>query len=130
TDEFNFRRENVVALVREVAKQQQPLAARRSQQLEVEAEAGVPEIAFDRLKFNRAVTNLVTNALNYTPRSGRVVVRVYREGHHVAVAVQDNGIGIAEADLPYIFDRFYRADKARRSDTGGMGVGLSIAQRI
>ena len=130
TYECNFRRENVITLVRVVVKQQQPLAARRTQQLEVEAEAGVPEIAFDRLKFNRAVTNLVTNALNYTPRSGRVVVRVYREGHHVAVAVQDNGIGIAEADLPYIFDRFYRADKARRSDTGGMGVGLSIAQRI
>lgn len=130
TDEFNFRRENLVTLVREVVKQQQPLAARRNQQLEMETEEGIPEVVFDRLKFNRAITNLVTNALNYTPRAGQVLVRVYRDAHHVAVAIQDNGIGIAEMDLPYIFDRFYRADKARRSDTGGMGVGLSIAQRI
>ncbi len=130
TDEFKFGLGDVETLVTEVVQQQQPLAARRGQQLTLEADIKLPEIACDPLKLNRAITNLVINALNYTPPDGQVQVRLYKNGPYLCVAVTDNGIGIAATDLPHIFDRFYRADKARRTDTGGTGLGLSIAQRI
>jgi two-component system, OmpR family, sensor kinase len=73
---------------------------------------------------------LVDNALKYTPRGGTVTLSVGREGDSAAVRVRDNGIGIAAESLPFIFDRFYRADKARGRDEGGTGIGLAIAKWI
>jgi two-component system, OmpR family, sensor kinase len=73
---------------------------------------------------------LVDNALKYTPRGGTVTLSVDREGDMAAIRVRDNGIGIAPESLPHIFERFYRADKARGRDEGGTGIGLAIAKWI
>jgi len=77
-----------------------------------------------------AVSNLVENAVAYSPRGGRVAVMAARSGDRVAITVSDQGIGIPQAELDRIFERFYRVDPARSRSTGGTGLGLSIAKHI
>jgi heavy metal sensor kinase len=82
----------------------------------------------DRLK--QLLLNLVDNAIKYTPKGGRVTLSLYREDGWVRLEVADTGLGIPPEDLPHIFERFYRVDKARSREKGGTGLGLSIAQWI
>ena len=84
----------------------------------------------DRTMFQRAVSNLVGNAIRYTPRGGRVGVSAARENGELLVEVADTGQGISEGDLPHIFDRFYRADAARSNASGNVGLGLAIVKSI
>ncbi len=87
----------------------------------------------DRTRLRQLLLNLVTNAIKYTPRGGRVEMTVTRKPHdEIAIAVRDTGIGISASDLPHVFDRFWRADRARSrtSERGGFGLGLSISQWI
>jgi len=82
----------------------------------------------DRLK--QLLLNLVSNGLKYTPTGGTVTLSLSRDDKWARIDVADTGIGIPEADLPHIFDRFYRVDKARARTQGGTGLGLSIARWI
>jgi two-component system phosphate regulon sensor histidine kinase PhoR len=82
----------------------------------------------DRLA--QVLTNLVRNAINYTPQGGVVSIRVGSGPDHVQIAVADTGVGISAEDLAHIFERFYRADSSRTRDTGGFGLGLSIAREL
>jgi two-component system, OmpR family, sensor histidine kinase SenX3 len=75
-------------------------------------------------------TNLVDNAVKYTPRGGQVEVTGGFEGSEIVIRVSDTGIGIPESKLPRIFERFYRVDKARSKATGGTGLGLSIVKHV
>lgn len=84
----------------------------------------------DRMQLNRLFSNLVHNAIQYTPDGGTVHVKAMRQGRIAVVQVQDTGIGIAEDQLPHIFDRFWRADKARSRQEGGTGLGLAIVKAI
>lgn len=84
----------------------------------------------DASRLKQVIVNLVDNAIKYTPTGGSVEVRVRGEGERALFEVKDNGIGIPRRDLPHIFDRFYRVDKARSRDLGGAGLGLSIVKSI
>src|ERR1019366_2739154 len=84
----------------------------------------------DPQSLRRLLLILIDNAVKYTPRGGTVSLTIGSTGVHAEIVVQDNGIGIPEADLPHIFERFYRADKARSRDSGGTGLGLSIGHWI
>jgi two-component system, OmpR family, heavy metal sensor histidine kinase CusS len=87
-------------------------------------------VSIDRTLLQRAITNLVANALSHTPAGGEVRLMLRREEPGIAIEVRDSGEGIGAEDLPHIFDRFYRADKQRAHGAGRVGLGLTIAKSI
>ncbi|MCI0520178.1 MAG: ATP-binding protein [Chloroflexi bacterium] len=97
--------------------------------LRAEAGEGLPEINIDVERLSQAFDNLILNAFRHTPAGGEVVLSARALGAGVQFQVRDNGSGVSPEDLPYIFDRFYRGDKAR-SSTGVSGLGLAIARSI
>ena len=105
----------------------EPLARHRGVQLRFAAEDGAPVFA-DGDDLYQIVFNLVENAIKYNVPEGSVEVTVLREGGNGVLRVADTGIGIPEADVPNIFSRFYRVDKARSREAGGSGLGLSIVK--
>ena len=84
----------------------------------------------DPYLFEHAVSNLVDNAIRYTPEKGNVTIKAYQKENNIIIGVSDTGPGINEEDLPYIFDRFFRADKSRSRKTGGVGLGLAIVKEF
>lgn len=119
------------ALLTQLTERMGVLTEARGLKLELRvAESPLPIVA-DRMKIQRLLTNLVDNAVRYTPRGGSITVRAMRDGEHMCIEVVDTGIGIAAEHLPHVFERFYRADNARTRDgAGGSGLGLAIADAI
>jgi PAS domain S-box len=89
---------------------------------------GLPEIPADRERVEQALVNLLHNAIKFTPSGGRISISAKIEDDNALISVVDNGVGIPADDLPRIFERFYKADKARAG--GGTGLGLAIAKHI
>lgn len=94
------------------------------------APEGLPSVLLDATRFGQALGNLLKNGLQHTRPGTAVDVACRRAEGGVVVSVRDTGSGIAEADLPFVFERFYRADASRQRATGGRGLGLAIAKRI
>jgi signal transduction histidine kinase len=84
----------------------------------------------DRYKIKQVMINLLSNALKFTDRGGTVGLKALNGGDELVIIVEDTGRGISKKDLPFIFERFYRADKSRNRATGGSGIGLSITKAI
>ncbi|MDR1622017.1 MAG: cell wall metabolism sensor histidine kinase WalK, partial [Synergistaceae bacterium] len=103
------------------------IAARK---LDVMVEGSCPNVWGDRNRIQQVLTNLLTNAVKYTPTNGELRVVLSDRDSSVLLAVEDNGIGIAENELPFIFERFYRSDKSRSRLSGGSGIGLAIVKSI
>jgi heavy metal sensor kinase len=116
-------------LVAEVIDTMQPIADSKEVQLKVDAQEDVQALG-DKGRLRQVFINLLDNALKYTPEGGTVTVRVEKRNLAGTVTVEDTGIGIPKEHVPYVFDRFYRVDKARTRAEGGTGLGLSIAQSI
>ena len=102
----------------------------KNKRIEVIIEAQEEMLYADKDKISQVLVNLLSNALKYTPEGGAVKITAQRHDKAVEIRVKDNGIGIGQEDLPYIFERFYRVDKSRNRLTGGAGIGLTIAKAI
>jgi len=126
------RRQNVklADLLNKAAEMMQPAARKKEQSLLVDLPVGLPEVIGDPDYLERAVANLLDNAVKYTPEKGTIRLSAKAAATSVAVEVSDNGIGIPVQDLPRIFERFYRVDKSRSREMGGTGLGLAIAKHI
>jgi signal transduction histidine kinase len=98
--------------------------------LATELAGGLPLVLADHERAVQILTNLLTNALRHTPTTGTVRVAARDAGDAVEFAVADTGAGIAAEHLPHIFERFYRADRARSRALGGSGIGLTIARAL
>jgi cell cycle sensor histidine kinase DivJ len=90
----------------------------------------LPEVAADRRAFNQILINLISNAIKFTPRGGEVTVSARCDGPHFAVAVEDTGVGIGEADLPRLGEAFFQADASYDRRQDGSGLGLSIVKGL
>jgi PAS domain S-box-containing protein len=130
SDDLVFAHVDLSQLLRDVATRLHPAAERKNIQTFLELASDVPCIKGSEDELWRMMTNLVENALNYTPENGRVTLRTTVRDCWVIVEIIDTGIGISAEDLPRIFDRFYRADHARSFENGGTGLGLAIVKRI
>ena len=103
---------------------------KKNHKVECFVTADVPLVKADRYGIERVILNILTNSIKYTPQNGNIKIYVGFVYNDAYIKVIDNGIGIPEEDLPRIFERFYRVDKARTRELGGTGLGLSIAKEI
>jgi two-component system OmpR family sensor kinase/two-component system sensor histidine kinase BaeS len=127
------RRVDLSNLIGRVAAAVEPVAAEKDITLSVEVSPSLPPISADADRLNQVLHNLLSNALRHTPPGGKISLRAGIEGdeaREVWLEVSDTGEGIPSEQLPYVFDRFYRADPARSRGTGGTGLGLAIVRAI
>jgi two-component system phosphate regulon sensor histidine kinase PhoR len=132
TETFAFQPVALEKVVAACVERRRPLIEGKQQQLEVTPPADVgPVTAWaDEEAVSQILDNLIDNAIKYTPEGGRIQVRWWREDGLACLEVSDTGVGIAEQDLPRIFERFYRVDKARSRAMGGTGLGLAIVKHL
>ncbi len=130
--EQNMRREplELGALAREAAESIRPQAEAKGVALALPSSAPACPCLGDPPLLRRAITNVLENAVRYTPEGGAISLAWEAEGDHWRFTVSDSGPGIAPDDLPHLFAPFYRGESSRNRATGGVGLGLAIAQRI
>jgi len=115
-------------IIKNVIEALAPSAESKEQALKYRIEAGLPEVSGDPNRLNQVFTNLVGNAINYTPEGGEISVDVYRVGGAIRADVKDNGIGVRPEEQGKIFERFYRADHPMVQECRGTGLGLPIVK--
>jgi PAS domain S-box-containing protein len=117
-------------IVQNAASTVQPAADAKSIRIETIVDPSVGPVSGDPGRLQQVAWNLLSNAVKFTPKGGRVQVRVERVNSHVEVAVSDTGVGINPEFLPYVFERFRQADGSLSRKAGGLGLGLSIVRHI
>jgi len=129
-ENLQFEEIDLVETLERVIKSLEVLALQKSIKITIESDLRSLKIVADETKLEKLFLNIIRNAIKYTDEKGNIIVKMFKEKDWASVFVKDNGIGIPEKDLPYIFERFYRADKARSRAEGGTGLGLSICKWI
>jgi len=117
-------------LLEGVAEKMYITAKKKNQMIEYKMLTKVPPFFGDYDKIEQLVINIVSNAIKYTPEGGKIDIVSGMMINDAFIKVVDNGIGIPKENIPRLFERFYRVDKARSRDTGGTGLGLAIAKQI
>jgi len=128
--EPNYELFSIAELAQDAVMKLKPAAEKARVELQANLSEQLPMAYADIGMIERAMSNLIENAIRYTPSGGEVQVNLNRQEENIRVEVSDTGPGISEDDLPYIFDRFYRVEKSRTRKQGGTGLGLAIAKKI
>ena len=120
----------IVPIIKRSAGVLEKLARDKSIKIEFDIPEGLSKVMADENRLSQVFLNLLDNAVKYTPEGGSVKISVFPQGKYLQVDITDTGVGIPEIDVPRIFERFYRVDKARSRQLGGTGLGLSIVKHI
>jgi two-component system, OmpR family, sensor histidine kinase ResE len=121
---------NISSFINRIIHKFQGLAKDNEIQLIAEIENETTTISFDPDRIEQVLTNLIDNAIRHTPKGGSVKLSVTSDDKGIMIRVKDSGTGIPDEDLPFVFERFYKADKARTRGRAGTGLGLAIAKNI
>src|ERR1043166_5327926 len=121
---------DLVSAVDAAADTARPAADAKGIGLELKLDSDVGLVSGDGVRLQQIISNLLNNAIKFSPRGGHVTVRLNREGTNVLLTVSDNGEGISPEFLPYVFDRFRQAENNPRRQHGGMGLGLAIVRYL
>ena len=127
-DKLNLKNENLTQLIKNIIYNNESYALDKNIRIKYELEDVNANI--DKEKISQVIINLISNAIRYTNLNGEILIKLYKKSDFIKIIVKDNGIGIPEESLGYIFERFYRVDKSRCRNTGGTGVGLTICKSI
>ena len=127
---LSFANVDLVKFISEVTKDLLPAMTDRDLELSVDLPEGPIRAFIDSDRMQQVLHNLLENAIRYTEAGGKVRVRLMSSPGEARIEVSDTGIGIPEANLPHVFERFFRSDRARRAHPGGSGLGLSIVRWI
>jgi two-component system phosphate regulon sensor histidine kinase PhoR len=127
---FEFETHFANALIHDAFEMMRPIAQKNRIQLLEERAPESAVVCCDSEAVSQILSNLMENAIKYTPEGGRISVGALAQGSMVEFFVRDTGVGIPEEDLPRLFERFYRVDKARSRELGGTGLGLSIVKHL
>jgi len=119
---------NLNLLVKEVITQLSPQVERQQLIVEKKIATSLPPVQADKRRIRQTIVNLIHNAIKFTSSGGKITVATRTDGDLVTIDISDTGIGIAKSDLPHVFERFYKGDRARSA--GGTGMGLAIAKHI
>jgi signal transduction histidine kinase len=117
-------------LVRAAGANFEPVAARTGVALSIDIANDLPKIRADEDRLIQVLTNLLDNAFKFTPPGGKIIVRASKESDGICITVADTGVGISPAELPNVFQQFYRGDETRPPEKRGMGLGLAICREI
>jgi signal transduction histidine kinase len=123
----------VGSLIQRVTEKIKVQAQQNDINLEIEIQGNLPRIWIDADRITQVLNNLIGNALRYTPRDGKIVVSATKStgsADAIQISVTDTGPGIDPEALPFVFDRFYRADQSRARNSGGSGLGLAIVKQL
>ena len=129
-EELDRKPLDISEFLTELARDWSTRTASKQVRLRLELTGPIPAVSADRMRLEQVFTNLLDNAFKYTPIGGEIILGARLVGGFVELWVKDSGPGILSADLVHIFERFYRADKARAREHGGTGLGLSIVKHI
>lgn len=130
TVNFNVREFDLEESVAYLAKSLAVNASARGHKLTFDGAYDPVIIRGDKIRIEQILINITSNAIKYTPDGGRISLRLHDLGDRAEITITDNGVGIPEEDIPHLFERFYRVEKARSSDKGGTGLGLAIAKEF
>lgn len=130
TMQFNARPFNITESLEYIANTLAVNASAKGHTLTFEGTHTPLTICGDKIRIEQIIINITSNAIKYTPDGGEIRLSLADRGNAVDIAIRDNGVGIPKEDLPHLFERFYRVEKARSSDKGGTGLGLAIAREF
>nr|HPL54309.1 ATP-binding protein [Bacillota bacterium] len=127
---WNMKNLDLLNMIKDCVQKMEIAARQKNQSLSFEAVGELCEITGDKDRIEQVIINIISNAIKYTPDNGAIKVKAGRVDDKVEIRIADTGLGIPREDLPRLFERFYRVDKARSRAMGGTGLGLSIARNI
>jgi two-component system phosphate regulon sensor histidine kinase PhoR len=125
-----IRSTDINKLIEQVIETFKPAISKKNHNVITKIPADIMKFHADPDLLGKAISNLIGNAIKYTSENGQITIEVKQREANMEIEITDNGIGMAEEDLPRIFERFYRADKSRSREMGGTGLGLAIVKHI